>query len=84
LIKGCKDDCAAATIALELSQSSICYFKDLWSKEKIEFIIYPEPQTINSSALEEIVFCYVFRPFLDFVVSSAFLVPLDSLSTSKS
>jgi hypothetical protein len=45
-----------AAIALELSKSSIRHIEDLWSKEKIEFLIHPEPQTINSNALEEIIF----------------------------
>lgn len=56
MIKGCKDDRTTAAVALELSQSSIRHIEDLWAKERIEFIVYPQPQTINSNALEEIVF----------------------------
>lgn len=45
-----------ASIVLGLVQSSIRDIKDLWSLEKIQFLIEPEPQIISDFVLEEIVF----------------------------
>ena len=43
-------------MVLGLAKSSIRDIKDLWSFEKIEFLIEPKPQIISDFVLEEIVF----------------------------
>jgi len=53
--KACKDVRTVAAIAQELSRSSIRYIEDLWSPEKIEFVITPRPPAISSAVLEEII-----------------------------
>lgn len=54
-IKACKDLHTVAAIALELSQSSIRCVEDIWSKEKVKFVIYPEPKATDRNVLEQIV-----------------------------
>jgi len=54
-LKACKDLHTVAAIALELAQSSIRSVEDLWSSEKIEFVIHPQPQIMTRTVLEEIV-----------------------------
>lgn len=55
-MKACLDLRVAAAIALEQSRSSIQSVEDLWSPDKIQLSISPEPQTIRRHMLEEIIF----------------------------
>lgn len=55
VIKACKDFHTVAAIALQLTQSSIRSIEDLWSVERIEFVVYPQPQTMTCTVLEEII-----------------------------
>lgn len=54
-IKDCHDLCTVASIAVEFSKSSIGRVEDLWSQEKIIFIVHPEPQAIDTVILQEII-----------------------------
>jgi len=55
-IQACEDIQTAAAITLELSRSSIHKIEDVWSREMIEFDVYPTPETVTPDKLGEIVF----------------------------